>query len=209
MGPPAVASYPMPARAEVPSSAATWTIDPARAALLVLDMQRHHLGRFPASDAPTEQLVGNVGALRELAGVLAIPIVFGVEQAVRQPDQRGVLGDLWGPGITDAADAALIDTLAPRAGEHVVVHTRPNAFLGSQLERTLRGHGRDQLIVCGLFAGLGVLLTSADAVMHGIQPFVVADAVADLTAEKHTGALRWMAVHSAVVTRTEQLLRAG
>lgn len=83
---------------------------------------------------------------------------------------------------------------------------RHNAFLRSHLGRLLRSEGRDQLIVCGVHAHLGVLLTAADASMNDIQPFVVADAVADFSAEEHALALRWLA-RSAVVCTTEGLLR--
>lgn len=83
---------------------------------------------------------------------------------------------------------------------------RPNAFLHSHLGRLLRSTGHDQLIVRGVHAHLGVLLTAADAFMNDIQPFVVADAVADFTAEEHTMALRW-AARSAVVRTTDGLLR--
>ena len=55
-------------------------------------------------------------------------------------------------------------------------------------------------------AHLGVLLTAADAFMNDIQPFVVADAVADFAAEEHTLALRW-AGRSGVVCTTDGLLR--
>ncbi|WP_326827313.1 MULTISPECIES: isochorismatase family protein [unclassified Streptomyces] len=83
---------------------------------------------------------------------------------------------------------------------------RHNAFLRSHLGRMLRSAGRDQLIVCGVYAHLGVLLTAADAFMHDIQPFVVADAVADFSAEEHSMALRW-AARSGVVCTTDGLLR--
>ncbi|EST33557.1 isochorismatase family protein [Streptomyces niveus] len=53
---------------------------------------------------------------------------------------------------------------------------------------------------------LAVDLTAADAFMHDIQPFVVGDAVADLSAEEHTLVLRW-AARSGMVRTTDGLLR--
>jgi bifunctional isochorismate lyase/aryl carrier protein len=87
-----------------------------------------------------------------------------------------------------------------------LVNVRHNAFLRSHLGRLLRSAGRDQLILCGVRAHLGVLLTAADAFMHDIQPFVVADAVADFSAEDHSMALRWIA-RTSVVCTTNHLLR--
>lgn len=152
MGLPVIESYPMPARSALPRSCASWTVDPARAALLVHDMQNHFVRGFPAGRSP------------------------------------------------------VVEPLTPRPGEHVLANVRPNAFLRSHLGRLLREGGRDQLIVCGVYAHLGVLLTAADAVMNDIQPFVVADAVADFSAEEHLMALRWSA-RSGVVCTTDGLLR--
>ncbi|MFF8778207.1 isochorismatase family protein [Streptomyces sp. NPDC015140] len=206
MGPPAIRSYPMPGRADVPRSQASWDIDPRRAALLVHDMQNHFVAPFTPGRSPVVELVDNIAVLRELAWALGMPVVFSAEPAARRPGQRGLVADIWGPGVGDEPDAAaIIHPLTPRPGEHLLANVRPNAFLRSHLGRLLRTEGRDQLIVCGVYAHHGVLLTATDAFMNDIQPFVVADAVADLSAEEHAMALRW-AVRTGVVCTTETLV---
>ncbi|MEV3988491.1 isochorismatase family protein [Streptomyces sp. NPDC049837] len=207
MGLPVIGAYPMPDRSAIPPSSVPWTIDPARAALLVHDMQNHFVRAFPAGRSPVVELVDNIAALRELARTLGMPVVFSAEPAGQEPGRRGLLADVWGPGIGDEPDAAeIVAPLTPRPGEHLLANVRQNAFLRSHLGRLLRSENRDQLIVCGVYAHLGVLLTAADAFMHDIQPFVVADAVADFSAEEHTMALRW-AARSGVVCTTDGLLR--
>ncbi|WP_267241932.1 isochorismatase family protein [Streptomyces sp. PR69] len=207
MGIPAIEAYPMPDRSALPRSCASWTIDPDRAALLVHDMQNHFVRAFPRDHSPVVELVRNIAALRELARTLGIPVVFSAEPAAQHPGRRGLAADIWGPGIGDEPDAgAIVSPLAPRPGEHLLPNVRPNAFLRSNLGRLLRQEERDQLIICGVFAHLGVLLTAADAFMNDIQPFVVADAVADFSAEEHSMALRW-AARSGVVCPTDVLLR--
>ncbi|MFC9686185.1 isochorismatase family protein [Streptomyces sp. NPDC056948] len=208
MGLPAIGSYPMPDRSAIPRSHVSWRIDPARAALLVHDMQNHFVRAFPAGRSPVVELVDNIAALRELADTLDMPIVFSAEPAGQPPAQRGLVGDMWGPGIGDEPDAAaIVAPLTPRPGEHLLANVRHNAFLRSHLGRLLRSQNRDQLIICGVHAHLGVLLTAADAFMNDIQPFVVADAVADFSAEEHALALRW-AARAGVVCTTDGLLRA-
>ncbi|MFJ2260396.1 isochorismatase family protein [Streptomyces sp. NPDC087844] len=205
---PVINSYAMPDRSAVPASGPAWTIDPARAALLVHDMQNHFVQAFPPDCSPVVELIDNIATLRELAGTLGMPIVFSAEPSGQRPGQRGLMRDIWGPGIGPEpdGDAAVVAPLMPRVGEHLMVNVRHNAFLRSHLGRLLRSEGRDQLILCGVRAHLGILLTAADAFMHDIQPFVVADAVADFSAEDHSMALRWIA-RTGVVCTTNQLIR--
>ncbi|MFC8661512.1 isochorismatase family protein [Streptomyces sp. NPDC057199] len=208
MGLPVINSYPMPDRSAVPPSGPPWTIDPARAALLIHDMQNHFVQAFPPDCSPVVELLDNSATLRELAGTLGMPVVFSAEPAAQRPGQRGLMTDIWGPGIGQEPgdDAAIVTELTPRVGEHVLVNVRHNAFLRSHLGRLLRSEGRDQLILCGVRAHLGILLTAADAFMNDIQPFVVADAVADFSAEDHSMALRWIG-RTSVVRTTDQLIR--
>ncbi|WAU83785.1 isochorismatase family protein [Streptomyces sp. Qhu-G9] len=207
MAVPVVNSYSMPDRSAVPASGPPWTIDPARAALLVHDMQNHFVQAFPPDCSPVVELIDNIATLRELAGTLGMPIVFSTEPAER-PGGQGLLTDSWVPagGPESGEDSAVVSSLTPRVGEHLLVNVRHNAFLRSHLGRLLRSEGRDQLILCGVRAHLGILLTAADAFMHDIQPFVVADAVADLSSEDHSMALRWIA-RTGVVCTTNELIR--
>ncbi|MER5779526.1 isochorismatase family protein [Streptomyces sp. NPDC002039] len=202
--------YAMPDEDALPRSVAPWKVDPGRAALLIHDMQHHLLQVFPPGVSPLVDLVANVARLRAAAHRLGLPVVFSAEPPV-DPDRRGPAprpaalhpdedGDATPP------DGRIAASPAPSLGEHVITNTRDNAFLRSHLERILRTSGRDQLIVCGLFAHSGVLLTAADAYMNDIQPFVVADAVADVSAEEHALALRWSAARGAVVRTTTTLI---
>ncbi|MET8976831.1 isochorismatase family protein [Streptomyces sp. NPDC004539] len=204
MGQPSIAPYPMPDGAKLPRSHVAWTLDPSRAALLVHGMQNRLLAAFPAGVSPVVQLVENITALRELSGALGMPVVFSTEGTGGPADQAdGGSGD---PGGSSGSGASVVEPLTPRPGEHLLGNSRPNAFLRSHLGRLLRENGRDQLVVCGIYAHQGVLLTAADAAMNGFEPFVVADAVAAFSAEEHTIALRWSA-RASVVRTTDALLR--
>ena len=70
----------------------------------------------------------------------------------------------------------------------------------------MRSSGRDQLILCGIYAHIGVLMTAVDAYTHDIQPFLVSDAVADFSAERHRMALDYAARCCAVVLSTRELV---
>ncbi|MFE0730817.1 isochorismatase family protein [Streptomyces antibioticus] len=206
MGLPAIESYPMPDRSSLPASHVAWTVAPERTALLVHGMQNQFIDAFPAGSSPVRERVENVAALRGLAGALGMPVVFSAEPVeLRNGSVKHRAATSEGPEPEPDA-TAVIERLAPRPGEHLLRDMRPDAFLRSHLGRLLRSQGRDQLIVCGLYAHLGVLLTAADAAMNDFRPFVVADAVADFSAEEHTMALRWVA-RSGVVRTTDGPLR--
>ena len=69
----------------------------------------------------------------------------------------------------------------------------------------MRRSGRDQLIVCGVYAHVGVLMTAVDAFTNDIQTFLVADAVADFSADYHRMALEYAAERCASVVTAGQV----
>ena len=64
----------------------------------------------------------------------------------------------------------------------------------------------DQLVICGVYAHLGCLITAYDAFSHDIETFLAADAVADFSAQHHAMALANAAAGCAVVSATTDLL---
>ena len=85
-------------------------------------------------------------------------------------------------GILPSGAPLVIDRLAPREGEAVVVKTRPNGFSDTALLAELGDHG-GEMIVAGFMTHNCVSSTVRAALDLGILPTVVADATAtrDLT----------------------------
>ncbi len=198
--------YTLPSAGELPVNIAPWSVDTARAALLLHDMQRFFLRVFP--DMPRRELVDNCVRLRARCRDLGVPIAYTAQPGSMTPSQRGLLTAFWGPGMSgDAADRALVPELAAGPDEKMITKWRYSAFHASDLHAWMRDNGRDQLIVCGVYAHIGVLATVQDSFSRDIETFLVADAVADFSARHHRSALEHAAHNCAVVTTTEQAVQ--
>ncbi|MCX4824944.1 isochorismatase family protein [Streptomyces sp. NBC_01142] len=206
-GIPPIEPYDLPEPGELPPTAVDWQADPQRAVLLVHDMQEYFLKPFPQDASPGEALVRNAALLRRRCAGLGVPVAYTAQPGGMTPEQRGLLADFWGPGMrTSPEHRRVVEPLEPAEGDWVFTKWRYSAFFQSDLLERMRAHGRDQLIICGVYAHVGVLMTAVDAFTHDIQPFVVADAVADFSAAYHRLALQYAAQRCARVAATKSVL---
>ena len=208
-GLPTVPAYAQPTEAEIPPSRATWTLRPERAALLVHDMQRYFLRPYDHAAEPIPALVANIAALTAAARAAGVPVFYTAQKGNQDRRDRGLQADLWGPGMSRAPEHQdILPEVAAAEGDFVLTKHRYSAFQRSNLETLMRARGRDQLIVCGVYAHIGCQLTAGEAFQRDIEPFFVADALADFSREKHMAAIAWAAAVCAVVQSTRQTLEA-
>lgn len=206
---PKIDSYPMPDQAMLPANRVDWQPDPARAVLLIHDMQSYFVNFFDRAAAPVPALIAHIVQLRQACDAAKVPVVYTAQPGEQSPAQRGLLQDWWGPGITAHPELTpVVEALAPRAHDTVLTKWRYSAFERSDLREHMQAQGRDQLIVCGVYAHIGCMLTAADAFMNDIQPFFVGDAVADFSAQEHVMALNYVAQRCGVVLSTGQVVKA-
>jgi isochorismate hydrolase len=205
---PVIPSYPMPTADSLPPNTASWTVDPRRAVLLVHDMQ-HYFLRFFAGRSPSTELTANAIALRRAAAAAGMPVAYTAQPGSMTPEQRGLLKDFWGEGMrATAGDRDIPQSLAPTADDTVFTKWRPSAFFNTGLLDLMRTSGRDQLVLCGVYAHVGLLQTACEAFAHDIQPFFVADAVADFSEQEHRMALQYAAKRCAMVVPATAVLDA-
>lgn len=206
-GIPSIYPYPLPTTASVPENVAQWTADPERAVLLIHDMQRYFLRNIP--DPLRAEIVDNAATLRKRCAAAAVPVVYTAQSGGMTEQERGLLQDFWGSGMrTDPEDQAIAPELAPADGDWRLTKWRYSAFFRSNLLERMRAAGRDQLILCGVYAHIGVLATALDAFANDIQPFLVADATGDFSEEKHRFALDYTAQRCGMVVLAEEVLQA-
>ncbi|MFF7333231.1 isochorismatase family protein [Streptomyces sp. NPDC090306] len=205
---PAIAPYPLPTADELPANRVGWTVDPDRAVLLVHDLQEHFLSAFPAGQQPLTGMLDNTARLLKEGRRLGVPVVYSTQRGGQTPEERGLQLDFWGPGVADdPARLAVPDAVAPDADDVVLTKWKYSAYVRTELAELMAGWGRDQIVVVGVYAHIGVMMTACDAWMRDVQAFVVADAVADFSRDDHDMALRWSAGRCAVVTTTDALFK--
>ena len=190
-----------------------WRVDPVRAALLVHDMQGYFVRAFelerdgqPLPDAQINIAIANIRRLLDAAHAANIPVYYTAQPPRQNPTDRRLLTDFWGDGLQDDESAQILDELAPTEADTVLTKWRYSAFERSPLEEQLKDLGRDQLIIGGIYAHIGCLTTALEAFMRDIQPFMVADALADFTAEEHRMACEYASGRCARVLNTAEVL---
>lgn len=204
---PKLNDYALPTAAEMPANKVNWAFEPQRAALLIHDMQQYFLNFWGEDSALIKQVVDNIANLRRYCKAQGIPVFYTAQPNEQSAEDRALLNDMWGPGLNKHPEQqAVVAALAPDADDTVLVKWRYSAFHRSPLQDILQESGRDQLIICGVYAHIGCLTTAIDAFMRNIKPFMVADGLADFSRDEHLMALRYTAGRCGRVVATADLL---
>jgi trans-2,3-dihydro-3-hydroxyanthranilic acid synthase len=205
----AIEPYAMPTELDLPQEQVSWSIEPSRAALLIHDMQKYFLSFYGEPSPLRTDLIRNVALILGRARELSIPVFYTAQPGSMSPTDRGLLNDFWGHGMASAPEHRdVVEPLAPGPMDTVLVKWRYSAFFRTSLLSDLRASGRDQLVVCGVYAHVGCLTTAVDAYTHDIQPFLVGDAVADFSLNDHLMTLAYAAKVCARTVSTSALLAA-
>ncbi|MBR7831898.1 isochorismatase family protein [Actinospica durhamensis] len=201
---PSIASYPLPTRAGLPAAKVPWTPDPSRAVLLVHDMQGYFVNTLP--EPLRGELLHNAATLRKRCAELGVPVAYTAQPGRMTPEERGLLVDFWGPGMrTLPQDRLIVPELAPAQDDWLLTKWRYSAFARSDLGERMAAAGRDQIVLCGVYAHIGVLATALDALARDTQAFLVADAVGDFSESYHAMAVEYAAERCARVLTAEEV----
>ncbi|OCX61273.1 hypothetical protein BFP70_01460 [Thioclava sp. SK-1] len=207
---PKIPDYPLPT--QLPEPRASFSLRTTRAALLIHDMQRYFCAAY-GEDALTRDgstlrsVVAGIAQIAKAARAQGIPVFYTAQKGNQFLPDRGLQADLWGPGMQAIpGHEDIIEPLATQPGDIRLVKHRYSAFQRSNLADLMRARGRDQLIVTGVYAHIGCLATVAEAFQRDIEPFFVADALADFSEAKHDMAVEWVAACAGVPMLTQGVL---
>jgi nicotinamidase-related amidase len=171
-------------------------LDPAHAALIVIDMQRDFIepGGFGASlgndVSRLAAIVPTVRRLLDACRAARLPIIH--TQECHRPDlsdcppakrNRGNpslrIGDAGAMGrllVAGEPGTAILPELAPLPGEHVIEKPGKGAFYATSLGELLKGLGATQLLFAGVTTEVCVQTTMREANDRGYDCLLVEDA---------------------------------
>src|SRR2546421_8306381 len=163
-------------------------IDPARTALVVVDMQNDFVREGGSL------LVPDAGAtIPAIAGLLELARGHGMRVVYSQDTHRD--GDpewqIWPEHAREGSWGwEIVDALAPAEDETVIRKVRYDAFYGTPLDHLLRLWGVDTLVICGTVANICVHYTAASAALRWFKVVIPRDAVSALEAFDEESSLR-------------------
>ena len=152
-------------------------IDPARTALVVVDMQNDFVREGGTLLVPDAE--ATIPAITEL---LALARAHGMHVVYSQ-DTHGDGDPEWQIWPDHAREGTwgweIIDELAPREGETVLRKLRYDAFY-APLDHLLRLWDVDTLVICGTVANICVHYTAASAALRWYDVVIPRDAISAL-----------------------------
>ena len=159
------------------------SIDPAKAAMIVVDMQNDFVAEGAPMETPAARaMVPNLAKALKFCREVGIKIVYTTHAHRRDGCDMGMFDDLWPP---IASRAGLIDgtpgidiypELAPAPGEHVIKKHRYSGFYGTDLDIILREWGIDTVIVSGTTTENCCHATARDAMFRNYRVVFLSDA---------------------------------
>jgi nicotinamidase-related amidase len=185
-------------------------VAPARAALLIIDMQNASGARDGALGRRLRAEGSSVGDYRfDRIERLVTPNALRLRERFRALG-RPVLHVTVGAALPDASDAPphmrklfvetrnhlgsreheIIDALKPLPGEHLLRKTSIGAFASTHIDSLLRALGAEQLWLCGVSTNMCVKTTAREAADRGYLVTLVEDACGTTHEELHQVTMR-------------------
>ena len=189
------------------------TLDPARTAMLIQDLQNDVIidgGAFAESGSPQhakeQNVVANVADLAAACRAKGIPVIhvwYIVEDGapglkLNAPLFNGVKDT--GALVRGSWGAAPADGLEAQAGDYVVEKMRMSAWQGTRLENLLAGLGRDTIIVTGAWTNMSIEHTSRTGADKGFNMIVPEDGCSTMNADWHKASINYALQNVAQVT---------
>lgn len=184
--------------------AALPVFDPARTALLLMDLQHFTLEMLEDPAVLLEQAQrARRAALAAGVEVVHVRVAFTEEDRAAVPGHHRVFASMASAGLAaeGTAEVAIHPDVHPDPHEHIVTKTRIGALATTRLDEFLRDRGLDTLVLAGLATSGVVLSTLTDAADRDYRLCVLSDACADPDPDVHRSLMKSVIpMHAAVLT---------
>jgi ureidoacrylate peracid hydrolase len=160
-------------------------INPASAAMIVVDMQNDFVAAGAAMETPAARaMVPKLAEALKICRSAGIRVIYTAHVHRRDGSDMGLFDDMHPP---IARRAALVDgtagvdiypELAPQPGEHVIKKHRYSGFFGTDLDIILREWGVDTVIISGTTTENCCHATARDAMFRNYRVVFLSDATA-------------------------------
>ena len=185
----------------------TLALDPATAALIVIDLQRGIVARQGAPHTPAEVVERCARLAEAFRSEKALVVLVHVAFSDDDRDRLRPEADSAAPsGPMPAEWSEIVPEIGPRPGDLVITKRQWGAFYGTALELQLRRRGIRTLVFGGIATNFGVESTARDAYERGFEQLFVEDAMTGLTANAHEFAVTTIFPRMGRVRRTDEVL---
>lgn len=172
---------------------------PARCALLVVDMQEYFR---PLAFSVAERVSQVLAACRGSS----VPVFYTRHGHEDISTDGGMIYQWWGQSVTNGTEEwKIMQEVAPQDGDRVLDKCRYSAFRGTGLNGMLREVGVEEVIVTGVLTNCCCENTAREAFDLDYRVFFASDATATSNEELHLSTLRNLAFGFAYVLSSSQL----
>jgi nicotinamidase-related amidase len=186
-----------------------FALDPKQTALVLIDLQKGILGRQTAPHSASDVLARSVRLAERFRGAGGLVVLVHVSFS---PDGGDRLTPPTDEPPPPAATQPGWDEISPDLGRDpkdiVITKRQWGAFYGTQLDLQLRRRGITTIVIGGIATNFGVESTARDAFEHGYALVFVEDAMAGLSNEAHSFAVKTIFPRIGRIRSTEEVLSA-
>jgi nicotinamidase-related amidase len=185
------------------------TLDAKQTALVLIDLQKGTLGRQTEPHSASDVLARSVRLAERFRAAGGLVVLVRVSFS---PDGRDRLTQPTDEAFPAGATQPGWDEISPELGRDpkdiVITKRQWGAFYGTQLDLQLRRRGITTIVIGGIATNFGVESTARDAFEHGYALVFVEDAMAGLSSEAHSFAVKTIFPRLGRIRSTEEVLNA-
>jgi isochorismate hydrolase len=180
---------------------------PAKAALLIVDMQNYFTDPSLSTFIPSSKaIIKPIIDLREKFYSMELPVIITKYGLPDDIQTENMMNKWWGGALKLSETKANIHPEIRDKWSIIIEKSTYDSFHQTGLENILQEHEVDQLVIVGLVTHLCVESTARSAFQRNYQVFLPIDCIASYTEEMHISSLKSAAHGFGIPTTSKQLM---